>query len=190
MEAGLRDGAHGARGIEERGETHRCAGAEAWTRLQSHPGARNHAQNSFRADEHAVGTRSGTRSGKSARLYDANRRHDAQAFDEIVDMGMKTGKMAARSRRNPAAKRRKFKTLREVPQRQAMRLELVFQRRTIGAGFDRCSTRYGVHFDDLGEIAQIEGDGSLMPDAVNPRLDAAANAPAAAKKRQRSGGGG
>ena len=43
VKAGLRDRAHGARGIEERGETKRCAGAEAWTRLQSHPGARNHA---------------------------------------------------------------------------------------------------------------------------------------------------
>src|ERR1700730_14294182 len=189
MEAGLRDGTHGARGIEERGETHRCAGAEAWTRLQSHPGSRNHAQSSFRADEHAVGTRPSTRSGKSARLQHANRRHDAQAFDEIVDMSMKTGKMAARSRCNPAAKRRKFKTLREVPQREAMRLELVFQGRTIGAGFDRCSARYGVHFDDFREIAQIEGDGCLVLDAVNARLYAAADARAAAKRRQRSADG-
>ena len=185
----MRDGTHGARGIEERGETKRCAGAEAWTRLQSHPGSRNHAQDSFRADEHAVGTRPGTRSGKSARLQHANWRHDAQAFDEIVDMSMKTGKMAARSGRNPAAKRRKFKTLREVPQRKAMRLELIFQGRTIGAGFDRCSARYRVHFDDLGKIAQIEGDGSLMLDAVNTRLDAAADARAASKRRQRSADG-
>jgi hypothetical protein len=175
----LRDGTHSARGIEERGETNRCAGAEAWTRLQSDPGSRNHAQDSFRADEHAVGTRPGTRSGKSARLQHANWCHDAQAFDEIVDVGMKTGEMAARSRRNPAAKRRKFKTLREVPQREAMRLELVFQRRTIGAGFNRCGARYRIHFDDFGEIAQIEGDGSLMLDAVNARLDAAAHARAA-----------
>ena len=101
-------------------------------------------------------------------------------------MGMKTGKMAARSRRNPAAKRRKFKTLREVPQRKAMRLELVFQGRTISAGFDRCSTRYRVHFNDFGEIAQIEGDGSLVLDAVNARLDAAADARAASKRRQGS----
>ncbi len=67
-----------------------------------------------------------------------------------------------------------------------MRLELVFQGRTIGAGFDRCSARYRVHFDDLGKIAQIEGDGSLMLDAVDARLDAAADARAASKRRQRS----
>ena len=151
----MRDGTHGSRRIEERGETHRCAGAEARTRLQSHPGSRNYAQGSFRADKHPVGTRASTRSRKSARLQHANRRHNAQAFDKIVDMSMKTGKMAARSRRNPAAKRRKFKTLREMPQREAMRFELVFQGRTIGAGFDRCSTRYRGYFDDFGKINPV-----------------------------------
>ena len=94
---------------------------------------------------------------------------------------MKTGEMAARSRRNPAAKRRVFKTLREMPQREAMWLELVFQRRTIGAGFDRCGARYRIDFDDFGEIAQIEGDGSLVLNAVDARLDAAADARAASK---------
>src|SRR5260370_40072810 len=100
-------------------------------------------------------------------------------------MSMKTDKIAARSRRNPAAKRRKFETLREVPQREAMRLELVFQGRTIGAGFDRCGARYGVHFDDFGEIAQIEGDSCLVRDAVNALLDAAADARAAPHRRHR-----
>src|ERR1700704_5708487 len=99
---------------------------------------------------------------------------------------MKTGEMAARSRRNPAAKRRIFKTLREMPQREAMRPELVFQGGTKGAGFDRCGARYRIHFDDFGEIVQIEGDPSLMLDAVNERLDAAADARAASKGRQRS----
>jgi hypothetical protein len=98
---------------------------------------------------------------------------------------MKTGEMAARSRRNPAAERRIFKALREMPQRKAMRLELVFQRRTIGPGFNRCSARYRIHFDDFGEIAQIEGDGGLIPGAVNARLDAAADARAATERRQR-----
>ena len=67
-----------------------------------------------------------------------------------------------------------------------MRPELVFQGGTKGAGFDRCGARYRIHFDDFGEIAQIEGDPSLMLDAVNERLDAAADARAASKGRQRS----
>src|SRR5712664_1249924 len=99
IEAGLCDGAHCARRTEERMETNRCAGAEFRTWLQPHPGARNHAERSFRADEHAVGARSGTRSRQAARFQRA-----ARAFDEIVNMRVETSEMAARSRRDPAAK--------------------------------------------------------------------------------------
>src|ERR1035441_3277327 len=104
IETGLRDGAHCARRAEERMETNRCAGTEFRTGLQSHPGARNHAESSFRADEHAVGARSSTRSRQSTRFQYAAWRHDAQAFDEIVYMRVETSEMAARSRRDPAAK--------------------------------------------------------------------------------------
>src|SRR6476661_4987745 len=76
-----------------------------------------------------------------------------------------------------------------MSQREAMWLELVFQRRAIGAGFDRCGTRYRIDFDDFGEIAQIEGDGSLVLNAVDVRLDAAADARAASKRRHRSADG-
>ena len=60
VEAGLRDCAHGARCFEERLKANRCTGAEFRTRLQSHPGARNDAERSFRANQHAVGAWSGT----------------------------------------------------------------------------------------------------------------------------------
>src|SRR6266478_5415901 len=86
IEAGLRDGTQRARRSEERIETNRCAGTEFRTRLQSHPGARNHAERSFGAYEHAVGARSGTRSRQSTCFERAARGHHAQAFDEIVDM--------------------------------------------------------------------------------------------------------
>ena len=103
IEAGLRDGAHCARRAEERMETNRCAGTEFRTGLQSHPGARNHAERSFRAYEHAIGARSSARSGQAARFQHAARGYDTQAFDEIVNMRIETGEMAARSRRDPAA---------------------------------------------------------------------------------------
>src|SRR5258708_33758400 len=80
IEASLRDGAHRARRTEERMETNRCAGTEFRTWLQSHPGARNHAERSFRTYEHAVGARSSTRSRQSTRFQNAPRRHAAQAF--------------------------------------------------------------------------------------------------------------
>src|SRR5882757_8995911 len=104
IEAGLCNGSQRARRTEERMETNRCAGTEFRTWLQSHPGARNHAERSFRADEHAVGARSGTRSRQSTRFQYAARRHDAQAFDEIVYMRVETGEMTARPCRDPAAK--------------------------------------------------------------------------------------
>ena len=166
IEAGLRDGAHGARGGEERSETNRRAGAEFRARLQPHPGARDHAERSLRADEHAVGARSGARSGQAARFHHAARRHHAQAFDEIVDMGIEAGEMAARAGRDPAAERGIFEALRKMPQGDAVRLELVLQRRTIDAAFDQRGARGLVDLDDLAEIAQVERDGCLVTNAV------------------------
>src|ERR1700674_846905 len=103
IEAGLCDGAQRARRTEERMETNRCAGTEFRTWLQSHPGARNHAERSFRAYEHAVGARSSTRSRQSTRFQYASRRHDAQAFDEIVYMRVGTGEMTPRCCLAPGA---------------------------------------------------------------------------------------
>src|SRR4029077_13184227 len=77
IEAGLCDGAQRARRTKERLESNRCAGSEFRAWLQSHPGARNHAERSFRAYEQAVGARSGTRSRQSTCFQYAARRHDA-----------------------------------------------------------------------------------------------------------------
>src|SRR5207253_9405216 len=96
-DAGLGDRAPCACRTEERMETNRCAGAEFRTWLQSHPGARDHAERAFRAYEHAVGARSGSRSRQAACFQYAARRHDAQAFDEIVYMRVETGEMTTRS---------------------------------------------------------------------------------------------
>ena len=115
----------------------------------------------------------------------AARRHHAQAFDEIVDMRIEAGEMAARPGRDPAAQRRIFETLRKMPQRDAMRLELVFQRRTIGAAFDQRGARGLIDLDDLAEIAQVERDGRLVAHAIGARLDTAADARTAAERRQR-----
>src|SRR6266705_1530478 len=87
IEAGLCDGAQRARRTEQRMETNRCAGTEFRTWLQSHPGARNHAEGSFRANEHAVGAGSSPRSRQATGFQYAARRHDTEAFDEIVYMG-------------------------------------------------------------------------------------------------------
>ena len=113
IEPGLRDRAHGARGGEEVLEAHRAAGAERRAVLQPHPGLRDDAENAFRADHHAVGARAGAGAGQAAAFDHALRRHHAQRFDEIVDVGVERREMAAAARRDPAAERRIFEALRE-----------------------------------------------------------------------------
>src|SRR5258708_12460603 len=72
-----------------------------------------------------------------------------------------------------------------MPQRKAMRLELVLQRWTIGAPFDQRGARCLIHLDNLAEIAQVKGDCRLVANPVDSRLDAAADARPAPERRQR-----
>ena len=71
--------------------------------------------------------------------------------------------MAARPRRDPAAERRIFETLRKMAQRQAVRLQLALQRRPKRAALDPRGARGRVDLQDLAEMAQVEGDGRLAP---------------------------
>ena len=65
-----------------------------------------------------------------------------------------------------------------------MRLELVFQRRTVSAAFDQRRARCLIHLEELAKVAQVERDGRLVTDTVDPRLDAAAHARSATERRQ------
>ena len=84
--------------------------------------------------------------------------------------------MASRSRGDPAAKCRIFKALRKMPQRNAVRLELAFQRWTEDAAFDQCGARGLIHLDDLAEMAQVKCHGRLVTGVIDARLHATANA--------------
>jgi len=57
-------------------------------------------------------------------------------FDEVVDVRMERGVVAAGTRREPSAERRELERLREVPQRQTVRPQLVFERRPVHACLD------------------------------------------------------
>src|SRR4051812_3601883 len=72
-----------------------------------------------------------------------------------------------------------------MPQGEAMRLELVFQRRTIRATFNQCGARDLIYLDNFTEIAQVKGDGCLAANPIDPWLDPAADARAAPERRQR-----
>ena len=105
IKPGLRDGAHGSCSGKEIRQAEDRVGAEARAPLEPHPGLGDHAERPFRADHHPVGA--GARAGarQAARFHDARWRQRAQAFDEIVDMGVEGGEVAARAGGDPAAER-------------------------------------------------------------------------------------
>ena len=116
IEPGLRDGAHRARGGEELWKRTDAAGAEVGrgcNRIQA-------AVMTPRMPSEPMNMRSGLgpapEPGQAARFQHAARRDHAQAFDEIVDMGVEAGEMAARAGRDPAAEGRIFEALREMAQ--------------------------------------------------------------------------
>ena len=181
IEAGLRDRAHGAGCGKEILETHRAAVAEFRAVLQAHPRLCDDAENSFRADHHAVRTRARAGTGQAAAFDHASRRDGAQRFDEIVDVGIERREVAAAARRNPAAERRVFEALREMAQREPVRAKLRFERRAVGAALDQRGARGLVDLLHFAHLAQVDRDRALV--AVALRLDAAAHARPAAERR-------
>src|SRR5262249_21231724 len=149
--------------------------------LQSHPRLRDDAENAFRADEEPVRARSRARPGQAPCRDAALRRHDDDAFDEIVDMGQERREMPAGTGRDPAAQRRVLEALREVAERQAMRLELRLERRAENSGLDARSARGAVDLDDAPQAAEIDAERGLVARTIETRLDAADDARAAAE---------
>ena len=87
-------------------EAHAGRGAERRLLAQPHPGFGDDAEDALGADEHAVGAGPGAGAGQAARLQRADRRHHPRALDEIVDVGVERGVVAARAGGDPAAQRR------------------------------------------------------------------------------------
>ena len=73
------------------------------------------------------------RAGQAPALPDPTRRYGPNRLDEVVDVGVQGRVVAARSRREPAAERRELERLREVPQRQPVRAQLIFERGSVDA---------------------------------------------------------
>src|SRR5829696_6326704 len=117
-------------------EAQRATVAECRAVLQAHPRLGDDAENSFRADHHAVRARARAGAGQAAAFDHASRRDGAQRLYEIVDVRMQGGEVAAGARRNPAAERRIFEALGEVAQRERVRAQLRFERRAVGAALN------------------------------------------------------
>src|SRR5581483_9863355 len=85
--------------------------------------------------------------------------------------------------RDPAAERADLERLREVPQRQSVRPELVLERRPEHAGLDARRPRRAIDLEDAIEPAEVDAEDA--PTArVGRRLHAAHDArPAAVRDR-------
>ena len=97
--------------------------------LHAHPGLGDHAEDPLGADQHPVGARPGAGARQAAALPDAARRDRAHRLDEVVDVGVQRGEVAAGAGGDPAAERRVLERLRVVAQRQPVRLQLLLELR-------------------------------------------------------------
>ena len=87
-------------------------------------------------------------------------------------MGVQSGEVAARASGQPATERRELERLREEPQRQAVRPQLVLQPRPEHAGLDPGRPTGAVDLEDAVEPAEVEADDAgVVP--VQARLDSA-----------------
>jgi hypothetical protein len=87
--------------------------------------------------------------------------------------------VAARARGNPAAQRGELEALREVPQGQAVRLELRLQLGPQRAGLDARGAAGAVHFQHPAQALHVERNRAGIT-AADGGFDAAAHAAAAA----------
>ena len=136
VEPGLRD--RPRRGDRGRPvvERHRRRDLPARAVLQPHPRLGDDAERALRAEEQPVRGRAGTGSGQPPRLAHPGRGDDPQRFGQVVDVGVERGEVPAGAGGQPAAEAGEREGLREVPQRQVVRAQLVLDRRPERPGLD------------------------------------------------------
>ena len=161
------------------------AGAKARPVLEPHPRLGDDAENAFGADDEPLGRGAGARARQPPRLEHALGRHHAHALDEIVDVRVERGEVPARARRDPAAQGRILEALREMAQRQAVRLQLRLDRRAEGAAFDAGGARGAIHFEDAAHAAEVDREDAALPLGRAARLDPADDARSGAERHDR-----
>ena len=184
IEPGLRDGANGPRGGEKIGEAEHGVGPEARPALQPHPGLGDDSERALGADHHPVGAGAGARARQAARLHHAGRRDRADAFDEIVDVGVEGGEVAAGAGRDPAAEGRELEALRIVADGEAVRLQGRLDRRPANAALNARGAARRVDLEHPVEMAHVEADRAGVA-VADGRLDPADDRGAAAERNDR-----
>ena len=121
------------------------------------------------ADDHAVRARPGAGSGQAPALPPPLRREHAHRFDEVVDVRVVGGVVAAGTGGDPPSERREAEALREVAQREPVRPELVLERRPVDAGLDAGRPRDRIDLEDLIEAIHRHGhDGVRLRRVDSP----------------------
>src|SRR2546430_648902 len=122
------------------------------------PGLGNNPENPLRADEEPIRGRAGPRGGEPPGLDRPRRGDDPQRLDQIVDVGVEGGVVAAGSGGDPASEGRALERLGEVAQREPGRAELVLEDGAEGAGLDAGRPGGGVDLEDPVEAREVDGD--------------------------------
>ena len=99
----------------------------------------------------------------------AGGRDHAHRLDEVVDVRVERRVVAAGAGGEPAAERRELERLREVPQRQPVRAQLVLEGGPSTPAWMRARAAHGVHFGHRVEPAQIDGHARVRRTAARSR---------------------
>jgi hypothetical protein len=162
VQPGLRQFPGGIHGVGEVGEAHRRARPEPRPRLNPHPRLGDHAQRALRAAEQPLRRRARPRGRQAPGLDHPAWRHHADGLDKLVDMGVQRSEMTARAGRDPPAQRRPLKRLREMTQRQTVRLQLRLQRRAERAARDPRGQRGAVYLQHPGKAAKVDANRAAI----------------------------
>ena len=125
--------------------------------LDAHPRLGDDAEDALAADHHPVRCRPGTAAGQPPGLPPSPRREHAHRLDEVVDVGVVRGVVAAGAGGDPAAERREAERLREVAQREAVRPQLILELRAEDSRLDAGGPRRLVDLEHPVEAVDRDG---------------------------------
>ena len=150
--------------------------------LHPHPRLGDHAEDPLGADQQPVRARARAGAGQAPALPRAGGRERTDRLDEVVDVRVQRGEVAAGAGGDPAAQRRVLERLRVVAQGQAVLAQPGLELRPGGAGLDAGGARDRVHLEHAVQRLEVDAHGGVLGHAG---LHAAHHAGAAAEGDRR-----
>ncbi len=177
VEARLGQRPHRLRPLLEAVEQQRGRLLEAGRLLHTHPGLGDHAEDALGADQHPVRARTRPGARQAPALPGSRGRERPHRLDEVVDVRVERGVVAAGAGGDPAAERRVLEGLRVVTQRQPVRLQLLLQRGARGPRLDARGAGDRIDVEHPIQSAEVDRDRRRL---LHARLHSADDAGAAA----------